>query len=100
MDGLTLIDFPEGATERRSQQQASDDLVWIRAVAPGRELHPTAGRRQGGERPFELRDDERGIPIGSQDQHGRPLEGRRLEFPEAVALHQANALDARVAESF
>ena len=31
--------------------------------------------------------------------HHGPLEGRRLEIPEAVALHQANALDARVAES-
>ena len=28
-----------------------------------------------------------------------PLEGRRLETPEAVCLYQANQLDARVAES-
>jgi hypothetical protein len=31
--------------------------------------------------------------------HHGPLEGRRLETPEAVALLQANALDARVSES-
>jgi 3'-5' exoribonuclease len=31
--------------------------------------------------------------------HHGPLEGRRLETPEAVALHWANTLDARVAES-
>src|SRR6478672_6122994 len=60
------------------REQAGDDLVRIRAVAPGCELHLAAGRRQGGERPFELGDDERGIPIGSQDQHGRPFEGRRV----------------------
>ena len=30
--------------------------------------------------------------------HHGPLEGRRLETPEAVALHWANTLDARVAE--
>jgi 3'-5' exoribonuclease len=32
--------------------------------------------------------------------HHGPLEGRRLETPEAIALHQANALDARVGEAF
>jgi hypothetical protein len=31
--------------------------------------------------------------------HHGPLEGRRLETPEAVCLHQANLLDSRVAES-
>ena len=31
--------------------------------------------------------------------HHGPLEGRRLETPEAVCLHGANQLDARVAES-
>jgi len=31
--------------------------------------------------------------------HHGPLEGRRLETPEAVALHWANTLDARVAEA-
>jgi 3'-5' exoribonuclease len=31
--------------------------------------------------------------------HHGPLEGRRLETPEAVALHGANALDARVGEA-
>ena len=31
--------------------------------------------------------------------HHGPLEGRRLETPEAVALHRANTLDARVAEA-
>ena len=31
--------------------------------------------------------------------HHGPLEGRRLETPEAVCLYQANQLDARVAES-
>jgi 3'-5' exoribonuclease len=32
--------------------------------------------------------------------HHGPLEGRRLEMPEAIALYQANALDARVGEAF
>jgi 3'-5' exoribonuclease len=32
--------------------------------------------------------------------HHGPLEGRRLETPEAIALYQANALDARVGEAF
>jgi 3'-5' exoribonuclease len=32
--------------------------------------------------------------------HHGPLEGRRLETAEAIALHQANALDARVGEAF
>jgi 3'-5' exoribonuclease len=32
--------------------------------------------------------------------HHGPLESRRLETPEAVALFQANALDARVGEAF
>jgi 3'-5' exoribonuclease len=32
--------------------------------------------------------------------HHGPLEGRRLETPEAIALHQANSLDARVGEAF
>jgi 3'-5' exoribonuclease len=32
--------------------------------------------------------------------HHGPLEGRRLETPEAVALYQANQLDARVGEAF
>jgi 3'-5' exoribonuclease len=31
--------------------------------------------------------------------HHGPLEGRRLETPEAIALYQANALDARVGEA-
>jgi hypothetical protein len=31
--------------------------------------------------------------------HHGPLEGRRLETPEAVALYQANLLDARVGEA-
>ena len=31
--------------------------------------------------------------------HHGPLEGRRFETPEAVALHAANALDARVGEA-
>jgi 3'-5' exoribonuclease len=31
--------------------------------------------------------------------HHGPIEGRRLETPEAVALHHANALDARVGEA-
>ena len=31
--------------------------------------------------------------------HHGPLEGRRLETPEAVALYQANQLDARIGES-
>ncbi len=32
--------------------------------------------------------------------HHGALESRRLETPEAVALHQANALDARIGEAF
>ena len=31
--------------------------------------------------------------------HHGPIEGRRLETPEAVSLHHANPLDARVGES-
>jgi hypothetical protein len=31
--------------------------------------------------------------------HHGPLEGRRLETPEAVALYHANSLDARLGES-
>jgi 3'-5' exoribonuclease len=31
--------------------------------------------------------------------HHGPIEGRRLETPEAVALHHANTLDARTAEA-
>jgi 23S rRNA maturation-related 3'-5' exoribonuclease YhaM len=31
--------------------------------------------------------------------HHGPLEGRRLETPEAICLHHANMLDARVGES-
>jgi 3'-5' exoribonuclease len=31
--------------------------------------------------------------------HHGPIEGRRLETPEAVALHHANSLDARVGEA-
>ena len=31
--------------------------------------------------------------------HHGPLEGRRLETPEAVALHHANQLDARIGEA-
>jgi hypothetical protein len=31
--------------------------------------------------------------------HHGPLEGRRLETPEAVALFHANALDARIGEA-
>ena len=31
--------------------------------------------------------------------HHGPLEGRRLETPEAVALHHANSLDARLGEA-
>ena len=60
------------------REQAGDDLVRIRAVAPGREFHVAAGRRHVGERAFELGDDERGIPIGSQDENRRPFEGRRV----------------------
>jgi 3'-5' exoribonuclease len=32
--------------------------------------------------------------------HHGPIEGRRLETPEAVALHHANTLDARLGEAF
>jgi 3'-5' exoribonuclease len=31
--------------------------------------------------------------------HHGPLEGRRLETPEAIALHHANTLDSRIAEA-
>jgi 3'-5' exoribonuclease len=31
--------------------------------------------------------------------HHGPIEGRRLETPEAIALHQANTLDARLGEA-
>lgn len=38
--------------------------------------------------------------INAVASHHGPLESRRLETPEAVALFQANALDARVGEAF
>lgn len=38
--------------------------------------------------------------INAVASHHGPLESRRLETPEAVALYQANALDARVGEMF
>jgi 3'-5' exoribonuclease len=45
-------------------------------------------------------DDERLLPLlNAVAGHHGPLEGRRLETPEAVCLYQANALDARVAEA-
>ncbi len=45
-------------------------------------------------------DDERLLPLlNAVAGHHGPLEGRRLETPEAVCLYQANLLDARVAES-
>ena len=31
--------------------------------------------------------------------HHGPIEGRRLETPEAIALHHANTLDARLGEA-
>ena len=37
--------------------------------------------------------------LGAVAGHHGPLEGRRLETPEAVCLYHANQLDARVAES-
>jgi 3'-5' exoribonuclease len=45
-------------------------------------------------------DDERLLPLlNAVAGHHGPAEGRRLETPEAVCLHQANLLDARIAES-
>lgn len=38
--------------------------------------------------------------VNAVASHHGPLEGRRLETPEAVALFQANALDARLGEAF
>ena len=38
--------------------------------------------------------------INAVASHHGPLESRRQETPEAVALYQANALDARVGEMF
>jgi len=38
--------------------------------------------------------------INAVASHHGALESRRLETPEAVALFQANALDARVGEAF
>jgi hypothetical protein len=38
--------------------------------------------------------------LGCVGAHHGPPEGRRFPSPEAVALHAANALDARVAEAF
>jgi 3'-5' exoribonuclease len=44
-------------------------------------------------------DDERLLPLlNAVAGHHGPLEGRRLETPEAVCLYQANQLDARLAE--
>jgi 3'-5' exoribonuclease len=45
-------------------------------------------------------DDDVLLPlINAVAGHHGPIEGRRLETPEAVALHHANTLDARTAEA-
>ena len=62
-------------------------------VLAGVRLIDDAARRVG-------LDDERLLPLlNAVAGHHGPLEGRRLETPEAVCLHQANLLDSRVAES-
>ena len=46
-----------------------------------------------------LEPDVRDQVLHAVASHHGPIEGRRLETPEAVALHHANSLDARVSEA-
>src|SRR5439155_4208817 len=45
---------------------------------PRREVHLAPASRNGGERPFELRDDEGGFAVGPQHEDGRAFERRRV----------------------
>jgi 3'-5' exoribonuclease len=73
------------------------------AVSPeGRLLgHVLAGVRliDAAAREERLGDDVLLPLVNAVASHHGPLEGRRLETPEAVALFQANALDARLGEA-
>jgi 3'-5' exoribonuclease len=71
----------------------SDEGRLIGHVLAGVRMIDAAARR------LEIEDDELLPLLNAVAGHHGPLEGRRLETAEAVALHQANALDARVAES-
>ena len=57
------------------------------------------GSRDGAAREIALDEDALLPLLNAVAGHHGPLEGRRLETPEAVALHWANTLDARVAEA-
>ena len=63
--------------------------------------HVLAGVRMidGAAREIALNEDALLPLLNAVAGHHGPLEGRRLETPEAVALHWANTLDARVAEA-
>jgi 3'-5' exoribonuclease len=73
------------------------------AVSPeGRLLgHVLAGVRliDAAAREERLGDDVLLPLVNAVASHHGPLEGRRLETPEAVALYHANTLDARVGEA-
>ena len=63
--------------------------------------HVLAGVRMidAAAREVSLEDDVLLPLINAVASHHGPIEGRRLETPEAVALHHANTLDARTAEA-
>lgn len=76
--------------------------VTISVSAEGRLLgHVLAGVRliDAAAREEKLGDDVLLPLVNAVASHHGPLEGRRLETPEAVALHHANTLDARVGEA-
>ena len=71
----------------------SEEGRLIGHVLAGVRMIDAAARRSG------LADDALLPLLNAVAGHHGPLEGRRLETPEAVALFHANALDARLAES-
>ena len=76
--------------------------VTIAVSEQGRLLgHVLAGVRMidAGARETGLADDVLLPLLNAVAGHHGPIEGRRLETPEAVALHHANTLDARVGEA-
>jgi len=76
--------------------------VTIAVSEQGRLLgHVLAGVRMidAGAREAGLADDVLLPLLNAVAGHHGPIEGRRLETPEAVALHHANTLDARVGEA-
>jgi 3'-5' exoribonuclease len=76
--------------------------VTIAVSEQGRLLgHVLAGVRMidAAARTAAVRDDVLLPLLNAVAGHHGPLEGRRLETPEAVALHHANSLDARLGEA-